>query len=210
VQDIFYQVFDKGMLKDGEGRDIDFKNTVIIMTSNAGTDTIHALCADPDTMPDTAGLYDALRPELLKVFKPAFLGRVAVVPFFPLPPEIIKGIARLQLSRVQARVADAYKANLDIDDAVIDLIAERATEVESGARVIDRIITRTILPDLSARILSCMAAGQVVRRAALKAGADASIECQVEGVDAHTGPGAPTADNDAAETDGDAADVQGD
>ncbi|SDE83519.1 type VI secretion system protein VasG [Rhodospira trueperi] len=208
VQDIFYQVFDKGMLKDGEGRDIDFKNTVIIMTSNAGTDTIHALCADPDTMPDTAGLYDALRPELLKVFKPAFLGRVAVVPFFPLPPEIIKGIARLQLSRVQARVADAYKANLDIDDAVIDLIAERATEVESGARVIDRIITRTILPDLSARILSCMAAGQVVRRATLTVGADASIECEVEGVDAHTGPGAPTADNGAAEADGDAADVQ--
>jgi type VI secretion system protein VasG len=208
VQDIFYQVFDKGMLKDGEGRDIDFKNTVIIMTSNAGTDTIHALCADPDTMPDTAGLYDALRPELLKVFKPAFLGRVAVVPFFPLPPEIIKGIARLQLSRVQARVADAYKANLEIEDAVIDLIAERATEVESGARVIDRIITRTILPDLSARILSCMAAGQVVRRAALKAGADASIECQVEGVDAHTGPGAPSADSGAAGTDGDAADVQ--
>ncbi|WP_299439371.1 type VI secretion system ATPase TssH [uncultured Rhodospira sp.] len=201
VQDIFYQVFDKGMLKDGEGRDIDFKNTVIIMTSNAGTDTIHALCSDPETMPDAEGLYEALRPELLKVFKPAFLGRLAVVPFFPLPPDIIKGIVRLQLGRVKTRVAEAYKADLEIEDAVIDLIAERATEVESGARVIDRIITRSILPDLSARILSCMAAGQVVRRAALKAGADARIDCEVEGVDALTRPDATPADPGMAEAD---------
>jgi type VI secretion system protein VasG len=180
VQDIFYQVFDKGMLRDGEGRDIDFKNTVIMMTSNAGTDTIHALCADPETMPDADGLYESLRPELLKVFKPAFLGRLTVVPYFPLPTEIIKGIVRLQLDRVKARLADAYKADLEVDEAVVDLIAARATEVESGARVIDRILTRTILPDLSARILSRLADGQTVRKAVLRAGPDERIESAVE------------------------------
>ncbi len=180
VQDIFYQVFDKGILRDGEGRDIDFKNTVIIMTSNAGTDTIHALCADPETMPDADGLYDALRPELLKVFKPAFLGRTTIVPYFPLPTDIIKGIVRLQLDRVRARLAEAYSADLDIDEAVVELIAARATEVESGARVIDRILTRTILPDLSQRILSCMAAGQTVRRARLSVGEREAIDCAVE------------------------------
>ncbi|KAA5606907.1 type VI secretion system ATPase TssH [Roseospira marina] len=180
VQDIFYQVFDKGMLKDGEGRDIDFKNTVIIMTSNAGTDTIHALCDDPETMPDSDGLYDALRPELLKVFKPAFLGRVTVVPYFPLPTEIIKGIVRLQIGRVKDRVRDAYKAELDVDEAVIDLIATRATEVESGARVIDRILTRNVLPDLAARILTRMANGEPVTRASLRAGEGDSILCAVE------------------------------
>ncbi|MQX35944.1 type VI secretion system ATPase TssH [Roseospira navarrensis] len=180
VQDIFYQVFDKGMLKDGEGRDIDFKNTVIIMTSNAGTDTIHALCDDPETMPDADGLYDALRPELLKVFKPAFLGRLTVVPYFPLPTEIIKGIVRLQVGRVKDRVRDAYKAELEVDDAVIDLIAERATEVESGARVIDRILTRNVLPDLAARILTRMANGEPVTRASLRAGEGDTILCSVD------------------------------
>ncbi|MBB4286249.1 type VI secretion system ATPase TssH [Roseospira goensis] len=180
VQDIFYQVFDKGMLRDGEGRDIDFKNTVIMMTSNAGTDTIHALCADPDTMPDADGLYDALRPDLLQVFKPAFLGRLTVVPYFPLPTDIIKGIVHLQLGRVKTRLADAYKASLDVDDAVVDLIATRATEVESGARVIDRILTRTVLPDLSAQILTRMAAGEPVTRASLRVGDGERILCAVE------------------------------
>jgi len=180
VQDIFYQVFDKGMLKDGEGRDIDFKNTVIIMTSNAGTDTIHSLCDDPETMPDADGLYDALRPELLKVFKPAFLGRLTVVPYFPLPTEIIKGIVRLQVGRVKDRVRDAYKAELEVEDGVIDLIATRATEVESGARVIDRILTRNVLPDLAARILTRMANGEPVTRASLRVGEGDTILCSVE------------------------------
>ena len=100
VQDIFFQVFDKGNMKDGEGRDIDFKNTVIIMTSNAGTDLITRLFADPETAPDAAGLADALMPELMKFFKPAFLGRVNLVPYFPLSPEIIRQIVVLQLGRI--------------------------------------------------------------------------------------------------------------
>ena len=94
--DLFYQVFDKGMLSDGEGRDIDFKNTVIIMTSNAGTDLIHRLCADPNTRPDSEELGEALRPELLKTFKPAFLGRCSVIPYFPLADDIIRKIVALQ------------------------------------------------------------------------------------------------------------------
>ena len=111
VQDIFFQVFDKGNMKDGEGRDIDFKNTVIIMTSNAGTDLITRLFADPETAPDAAGLAEALMPELMKFFKPAFLGRVTLVPYFPLSPEIIRQIVGLQLSRMRRRVQNLMGRN---------------------------------------------------------------------------------------------------
>ncbi|TQV80451.1 type VI secretion system ATPase TssH [Denitrobaculum tricleocarpae] len=159
VQDVFYQLFDKGMLRDGEGRDIDFKNTVIIMTSNAGTDTIAGLCDDPETMPDEAGLAEALRPELLKVFKPAFLGRVTLVPYFPLSDEVIKGIVKLQLDRVAARVRENYKAEFSYDEALIDSIAERCKENESGARNIEHILSRTMLPEMSALFLERMAEG---------------------------------------------------
>ncbi|WP_282609169.1 type VI secretion system ATPase TssH [Pelagibius sp. Alg239-R121] len=159
VQDVFYQLFDKGMLRDGEGRDIDFKNTVIIMTSNAGTDTIAGLCDDPETMPDEAGLAEALRPELLKVFKPAFLGRVTLVPYFPLSDDVIKGIVKLQLNRVAARVRENYKAEFSYDPGLIDSIAERCKENESGARNIESILSRTMLPEMSALFLERMAEG---------------------------------------------------
>jgi type VI secretion system protein VasG len=159
VQDVFYQLFDKGMLRDGEGRDIDFKNTVIIMTSNAGTDTIAALCDDPETMPDEAGLAEALRPELLKVFKPAFLGRVTLVPYFPLSDDVLKGIVKLQLNRVATRVRENYKAAFEYDPALIDAIAERCKENESGARNIEHILSRTMLPEMSALFLERMAEG---------------------------------------------------
>ncbi|MCB9959650.1 MAG: type VI secretion system ATPase TssH [Rhodospirillaceae bacterium] len=162
VQDIFYQVFDKGQMRDGEGRDIDFKNTVIIMTSNAGTDTIAALCADPETMPDATGLAESLRPELLKTFKPAFLGRCTLVPYFPLGPEVLKGITRLQLGRIRTRVATAYKTSFGWDDAVVETIVERCTESESGARNIQTILNRTLLPELSGIVLSRMAEGLAV------------------------------------------------
>ncbi len=162
VQDVFYQLFDKGMLRDGEGRDIDFKNTVIIMTSNAGTDTIAGLCDDPETMPDEAGLAEALRPELLKVFKPAFLGRVTLVPYFPLSDDVIKGIVKLQLDRVAARVRENYKATFNYDDDLIDSIAERCKENESGARNIEHILSRTMLPEMSALFLERMAEGEEI------------------------------------------------
>lgn len=163
VQDVFYQVFDKGQLRDGEGRDIDFKNTVIIMTSNAGTDAISKLCADPETMPDANGLAEALRPDLLKIFKPAFLGRVTLVPYFPLSPESLKLIIKLQLGRIQKRIAENYGAQLNYDPEVIDSIAVRCTESESGARNIENVIARGLLPELSARFLERMANGETFR-----------------------------------------------
>ncbi|HUL07781.1 MAG TPA: type VI secretion system ATPase TssH [Candidatus Acidoferrum sp.] len=165
VQDVFYQVFDKGMLRDGEGRDIDFKNTVIIMTSNAGTDAIHKLCADPETMPDAAGLAESLRPDLLKIFKPAFLGRVTLVPYFPLGDDIMRQIVELQLKRIARRVTENYKAEFSYEPALIEGIAQRCKEVESGARNIDHILTRGLLPEMSGLFLSRMADGLPIKSA---------------------------------------------
>jgi type VI secretion system protein VasG len=162
VQDIFFQVFDKGNMKDGEGRDIDFKNTVIIMTSNAGTDLITRLFADPETAPDAAGLTDALMPELMKVFKPAFLGRVNLVPYFPLSPQIIRQIVELQLGRISRRVQESYGAKFAWDKELADVIAARCTETSSGARNVEKILSRTLLPELSAEVLSRLADGATI------------------------------------------------
>ena len=162
VQDVFFQVFDKGMLKDGEGRDIDFKNSIIIMTSNAGTDLIHKLFADPETAPDAAGLGEALRPELLKSFKPAFLGRTAIVPYFPLSDDVLKKIVELNLNRIRKRYAEGYRAALSWSPDLIDAIAARCKEVESGARNIEHILSRGMLPGLSALVLGRLADGQAI------------------------------------------------
>ena len=163
VQDIFYQVFDKGQLRDGEGRDIDFKNTLVIMTSNAGTDTIAKLCADPDTMPDEAGLLDALRPELLKIFKPAFLGRVTVVPYFPLSDETLRKIVELQLGRIADRIEENYGATFEYPPELVDHIVAGSQVAESGARAIENMLSRGVLPEISERFLERMAQGQTVR-----------------------------------------------
>jgi type VI secretion system protein VasG len=162
VQDVFYQVFDKGTMKDGEGRDIDFRNTVIIMTSNQGSELITQLFADPDTAPEPAGLAEALRPELLKCFKPAFLGRVTMVPYLPLADAVIRGIVELQLGRIRARVQESYRARFDWAPALAGAIAARCTESGSGARNIDHILSRTLLPELSAQLLARMAEGNRV------------------------------------------------
>ncbi len=167
VQDVFFQVFDKGNMKDGEGRDIDFKNTVIIMTSNAGTDLITKLFADPETAPDAAGLAEALRPELMKYFKPAFLGRVTLVPYFPLSADIIKKIVVLQLNRIAKRVKEAYKAEFTYAHELVDVIAARCTESSSGARNVENILSRTLLPELSAEVLARLAEGASITRVAV-------------------------------------------
>jgi type VI secretion system protein VasG len=164
VQDVFYQVFDKGMLRDGEGRDIDFKNTLIILTSNAATETISKLCADPDTRPDPQGFAEAVRPELLKTFKPAFLGRVTIVPYYPLDDATIRRIIKLQLDRVVKRVTQNYKATMQYSPELVETIATRCREVESGARNVEQIIARSLLPELSARFLARMADGQPITR----------------------------------------------
>jgi type VI secretion system protein VasG len=162
VQDIFYQVFDKGAMKDGEGRDIDFKNAVIIMTSNAGTDTVMKLCKDPETRPDADKLGEAIRPDLLKVFKPAFLGRVTVIPYFPLADDVLKGICELKLKAIRRRVEGNYKAKFSYAPEVVSAVVSRCHEVDSGARNIDHILTGAMLPELSARLLARMAEGQPV------------------------------------------------
>ena len=179
VQDIFYQVFDKGTMKDGEGRDIDFKNTVIIMTSNAGTDRIMKLCADPETKPEPEGLADAVRPDLLEYFKAAFLGRVIVVPFYPISPDIMRRIIELQLNRIRSRIKANHRAAMSYDEALITAIADRCTEVASGARNVDHILTRTLLPELSKEFLGRMAAGEAVSKVHISVTSEGSFRYDV-------------------------------
>jgi type VI secretion system protein VasG len=179
VQDVFFQVFDKGNMKDGEGRDIDFKNTVLIMTSNAGTDLIDKLFADPETAPDAAGLAEALRPELMKYFKPAFLGRVTIVPYFPLSEDVIKQIVKLQLNKIAKRVKDAYKADFEYAPELVETIAARCKESSSGARNVENILSRSLLPELSAEVLAKLAAGENITKVAVGMGPEGSFRYEV-------------------------------
>ena len=160
VMELFFQVFDKGVLEDGEGREIDFKNCIILLTSNIGTDTIMKLCADPDTMPLPDGLIEAIKPELNKAFKPALLGRMVTVPFYPISDEIMRLIIRLQLGKIAKRIKDNHGAQFSFDDAVIETVAKRCTDVDSGARNVYNILTGTLLPEMSGEVLSRMASGQ--------------------------------------------------
>jgi type VI secretion system protein VasG len=164
VHEVFYQVFDKGRMEDGEGRMIDFKNTIILLTSNVGTDLIMNMCKDPDLMPDPGGIAKALRESLLKAFPPAFLGRLVVVPFYPLSDEVIRKIVRLQLGRIETRIQENHHIPFTYDDEVVELINSRCTEVESGARVVDAILTHTLLPEISSEILTRMMEGQALSR----------------------------------------------
>jgi type VI secretion system protein VasG len=164
VVELFYQVFDKGVLEDAEGREIDFKNTVILMTSNVGTDTIMKLSADPETRPEPEALVDALRPDLLKAFKPAFLGRLIVVPYYPIGDDAMRRIIELQLGRIRTRLQENNRAQFTYDDAVVTEVARRCTEVESGARNVDHILTRTLLPEVSREFLARMAAGESISK----------------------------------------------
>ena len=159
VLELFFQVFDKGRMEDGEGREIIFRNTIIILTSNAGTDTLMKLTADPETAPGPEGLTRALKPELDKMFKPAFLGRTVIIPYFPIRDENLKQIVRLKLAKIQKRLKATHKIDLAYDGTLIDAVASRCTEVESGARNVDNILTNTLLPDLSRQLLARMAEG---------------------------------------------------
>ncbi|MBZ8141136.1 type VI secretion system ATPase TssH [Rubrivivax gelatinosus] len=153
VHEIFFQVFDKGWMEDGEGRFIDFKNTLILLTTNVGTDTIDALCRDPELRPEPQALAQALREPLLQVFPPALLGRLVTIPFYPLGPEILGRIVRLQLRRIGARVQSRYQVPFEVADEVVQLVVSRCTETESGGRMIDAILTNTMLPDISRAFL---------------------------------------------------------
>lgn len=164
VMELFYQVFDKGMLEDGEGREIDFKNTVILLTSNTASDTVMKLCADPDTKPQPEALVEAIRPELIKAFKPALLGRMVVVPYYPISDDVMREIIKLQLQRIRERLEDNHGAEFSYDPKVVDEVASRCKEVESGARNVDHILTRSLLPEMSGEFLSRMSTGAAVSR----------------------------------------------
>jgi type VI secretion system protein VasG len=175
VLELFFQVFDKGSMEDGEGREIDFKNTIILLTSNTATDTMMKLCADPETMPTPEGIVKAIKPELNKTFKPAFLGRLVVIPYYPVRDEALKKIIILKLAKIQKRIHENHKIQLVCDGALIDEIARRCTEVESGARNVDNILTNTLLPEISRQLLSRIAEGQKLESIRVDIGADGNF-----------------------------------
>ena len=164
VMELFYQVFDKGMLEDAEGREIDFKNTVILMTSNVASDRIMKLCVESETWPEPEALIEAIRPALLKTFKPAFVARAIVVPYYPISDDALIDIIHLQLGRIKTRLRESSRIDFAYDDALVQEVAKRCTEVESGARNVDHILTRTLLPEISREFLARMAGGGAIAR----------------------------------------------
>ena len=169
VHEIFFQVFDKGWMEDGEGRVIDFKNTIILLTTNAGSELIMSMCRDPELLPEPEALADALKAPLLKIFPPALLGRIVTIPYYPLSPEMMKRIVRLQLGRIQRRVQANHGVPFAYSEAVVDQVLARCTDAESGGRVIDAILTNTVLPAISVEYLRRLAEGSAIRRVALDA-----------------------------------------
>lgn len=175
VLELFYQVFDKGQMEDGEGRQIDFKNNIIILTTNACTDQLMSLCGDPETMPTPQALVSAMKPELNKIFKPAFLGRMVLVPYFPIRDEALKQIVRLKLGKIQRRIQENHRVEFSYDPELVEEVARRCTEVESGARNVDNILTNSLLPDMSRQILGRMAEGEKLTAIRVGIGADGSF-----------------------------------
>jgi type VI secretion system protein VasG len=177
VHEIFFQVFDKGWMEDGEGRYIDFKNTIILLTSNVGSELITSMCRDPELMPEPAAIATALREPLLKVFPAALLGRLVVIPYYPLSDEMLGNIVRLQLERIRRRIAENHRIPFGYDDGAIRLIIDRCTELESGGRMIDAILTNTVLPRISQEYLQRLSEGRSLSRVDLTvSGADFAYE----------------------------------
>jgi type VI secretion system protein VasG len=164
VHELFFQVFDKGWMEDGEGRHIDFKNAIILLTSNVGTDLIVSMCKDPELMPESEGIAKALRDPLLKQFPAALLGRLVVIPYYPLSDVMLSNIARLQLGRIAKRVSEHHKIPFSYDDEALKLIVSRCVEVESGGRMVDAILTNTVLPTISREFLTRTMAGEPMNR----------------------------------------------
>ena len=179
VLELFFQVFDKGEMEDGEGREIDFKNTIIMLTSNAGTDVIMQACRD-GAPPPVEQLVEMLRPELQHTFKPAFLGRCTLIPYFPLRDEELRRIVRLKLDKIARRILANHGARFEYSPALVDAVSARCTEVDSGARAIDNILTGTLLPEIAASVLGRMAEGQKVGTIQAGLDADGRFAYQVE------------------------------
>ena len=180
VQDIFYNLFDKGTIKDGEGRNIDFKNTMIIMTTNAGENAIRAIMAQQEERPDPEVLLDSIRPELLKTFKPAFLGRCSLVTYFPLEDEQLLKICGLNMQRISRRVREHYGATFTYDDDVLVHIVARCQEADTGARNIENILSRTLLPQLATHCLSHLGEGKTISSVGIGVAEDGTFSYQLE------------------------------
>jgi type VI secretion system protein VasG len=167
VHEIFFQVFDKGWMEDGEGRMIDFKNTIILLTTNAGSELVMSMCKDPELLPEPNSLADALKAPLMKVFPPALLGRIVTIPYYPLSPDMMAKIVRLQLGRIKKRVEANHSVPFEFTDAVVNQVVARCQDPESGGRVIDAILTNTVLPTISVEYLQRLASGGEIKRVAL-------------------------------------------
>ena len=162
IQDIFYNLFDKGTIKDGAGLDIDFRNTVVIMTSNACSGSIAQYC-ETNPNPDDKALLEAVRPELLEHFRPAFLGRTRIIPYFPLSSDVLATIVGLNMNRIERRVKEHYGASFSYDEAVVESIVDRCQDPDTGARNVENVISRSILPELASQCLARMAEGSSIK-----------------------------------------------
>jgi type VI secretion system protein VasG len=160
VHEMFFQVFDKGAMEDGEGRAIDFKNTIILLTSNVGSDLLMNMCKDPELLPDPDSLATALQEPLMKVFPPALLGRIVTIPYYPLSEEMMGKIVRLQLGRIKKRVEENHRIPFNFTDEAVKLIVKRCDNPEAGGRIIDAILTNTVLPKISIEYLTRVSQGQ--------------------------------------------------
>ncbi|HYR24519.1 MAG TPA: AAA family ATPase, partial [Aquabacterium sp.] len=191
VLEMFFQVFDKGVMDDAEGREIDFRNTVIILTSNAGSQAVMQACfrhdealggavmKAVDELPSADDLAEVLRPTLYKTFKPAFVGRTKVVPYYPLHDEVLAEVIKLKLDRIAARVQANHQADLDYDEALIETVLARCTEVDTGARAVDHILNGSLLPEVADRVLARMAEGQAIRKIKVSAAKDGQFKFRV-------------------------------
>ncbi|MGH6648119.1 type VI secretion system ATPase TssH [Aquabacterium sp.] len=192
VLEMFFQVFDKGLMDDAEGREIDFRNTIIILTSNAGSQGIMQACLRHDEdaggtvmkpaneLPDAEALAEVLRPTLYKIFKPAFIGRTKVIPYYPLSDEVLVNVIRLKLDRIVQRVAANHQALLDYDEALVEAVLNRCTEVDTGARAVDHILNGTLLPEIADSVLARMAEGQSIAKIKVSAGKDGQFKFKVQ------------------------------
>lgn len=172
VLELFFQVFDKGLMDDGEGREIDFRNTIIILTSNVASSQLMQACLNKSAkeLPSPEELDSLIRPQLVKAFKPAFLGRLKVIPYYPIADEVLEQIIKLKLSRIAARIAANHKAEFSYDKALVEAVLARCTEVDSGARNVDNILNGSLLPEVAESVLARMAEGQGISRIKVSAG----------------------------------------
>jgi type VI secretion system protein VasG len=183
VLELFFQVFDKGLLDDAEGREIDFKNTIIILTSNVGSATMMQACLNLEegvALPTPDELDQKIRPQLIKSFKPAFLGRLKVIPFYPISDDVLVEIIQLKLGKIQKRIAVNHKAELAYDDKLVEAVLARCTEVDSGARNVDNILNGTLLPEIAETVLGRMAEGRTFERIKVSAHKNGQFKYEVK------------------------------